>query len=534
MGWQSVAPKIHCPVCGKLADPRLERCPHCETSLTRGFAGSTLAPSARGNKCPSCKSNVQDGDIICVRCGTNLLTGHKVAEEQEAVAVKDRGPLLRYLAFGAACLVLLAAAGALVYLVLQTPMSRAKRLRGEGRRLESIEIMEGYVKANPDGAEAQLLLGKLQYEERRYDRSVEALNAAAELDPEDEETALLAVAAASQSPGGSKLDGEMAALRRLAERDSGDMARFALGLGLGEKRDYAQSVAVLQEAAKAAPGGTEIPRSLGMALALSGDTAAARAALEQALEADPEEGDTLAALGILDHLDGRIDEAIGRLEGALDKGTAIATTVQTRLGTIYMARGAYTNALPLLREAKANPEAGALVSFYYALCLEANGLDTQALEQYERIVAEGGLFAVDAAIQSALLFMAREDTRNAHEVIRQAIQLGAASAKAYTIQARLYLIDNDPAEAQAALRQAIKAGPDYAPAHLENGLLYVSRGVLAEGVRALERYLQLTAETGAAEDRAEIGTFVEQLRETMQDGRGAVQTGPAVQDGRVL
>jgi Tfp pilus assembly protein PilF len=141
---------------------------------------------------------------------------------------------------------------------------------------------------------------------------------------------------------------------------------------------------------------------------------------------------------------------------------------------------------------------------------------------------------VDAAIQSALILMARGDTRNAHDVIRQAIQIDAASAKAYTIQARLHLIDNAPADAQAALRQAIKAGPDYAPAHLESGLLYVSRGVLAEGLRALERYMQLTAETGAAEDRAEIGTFVEQLRQTMQDERGPAQTGPAVQGGRLL
>ncbi|HPO17047.1 MAG TPA: zinc ribbon domain-containing protein, partial [Candidatus Hydrogenedentes bacterium] len=74
----------NCPFCGKLTDPKLAACPHCGGPLRSKSSrlGGASGRSAPAHQCPNCKSPVQEGDIICVRCGTNLLTGQKVAEEQ--------------------------------------------------------------------------------------------------------------------------------------------------------------------------------------------------------------------------------------------------------------------------------------------------------------------------------------------------------------------------------------------------------------------------------------------------------------------
>ncbi|HNT86683.1 MAG TPA: zinc ribbon domain-containing protein, partial [Candidatus Hydrogenedentes bacterium] len=82
---------INCPYCGKLTDPKLANCPHCGGPM---HAKAPSAPRGAGAKpqqhCPSCGAAVHDGMIICVQCGTNLLTGHKIAEERKAPPVRER------------------------------------------------------------------------------------------------------------------------------------------------------------------------------------------------------------------------------------------------------------------------------------------------------------------------------------------------------------------------------------------------------------------------------------------------------------
>ena len=92
-----MATMINCPFCGKLTDPKLKSCPHCGGVIPKGGGEPELLgarPKKPEQTCPNCHAVVQEGDIICVACGTNLLTGHKVAEERkkQAAQVERRFP----------------------------------------------------------------------------------------------------------------------------------------------------------------------------------------------------------------------------------------------------------------------------------------------------------------------------------------------------------------------------------------------------------------------------------------------------------
>ena len=77
---------MNCPYCGKLTDPRLDNCVHCGGFLRKKAAPGQRRSSGEKETCPTCGALVQAGDIICVACGTNLLTGQRITEEQPAPA----------------------------------------------------------------------------------------------------------------------------------------------------------------------------------------------------------------------------------------------------------------------------------------------------------------------------------------------------------------------------------------------------------------------------------------------------------------
>lgn len=150
-----MATMMNCPYCGKLTDPRLNACVHCHAPMRRSAdavvaatgapAGSPAVPFAPRNsaKCPNCNTPVKQGDIICVKCGTNLLTGQQVVVQPQAVAAaRSGGGLLR---FGAVIVVLLVVFGGICgsyyVFVYNEPIAKAKRLAGQGNLLEAVQTL---------------------------------------------------------------------------------------------------------------------------------------------------------------------------------------------------------------------------------------------------------------------------------------------------------------------------------------------------------------------------------------------------------
>ena len=521
-----MAAMMNCPYCGKLTDPKLAGCLHCGGPLK---AKSPQVPGSRpssapGHQCPRCKSPIQDGDIICVRCGTNLLTGQQIADEQpEPVEKKSRGSWLPVLGVGLLVFLLLSAVGGLVYFITQDPVAEAKRL-ATTNVLKAIEILEKHTAKHKDDPRAFFLLGKLTYQAQSFDRATAAFSTVSKIDPKNSDAAFLTVLAASRLNTGDARNQQIAALRRIVETspDNKD-AWYLLGLALGASDDLAGQKEALKRAVDLDKNLAGAHRSLGITESLQGNFADARKSLEEANQQVQKDGDNAAAVGFSASLENRPEDTATWLRQAIDNGTTVGGAARTRLGMILMSEGKADEALPYLREAKSAPNPPPEAAFNFALCLQANKLDAEALSEFERIATASGARAGEAAVQMALLFLSQGNPDRAGEAIQRAAQLGSTSAKFYTVQGSVKLALNNPAEAQQAFRNAIQSDKNYAPAHLENGLLLVSRGSLKEGLEELRRYLELAGGATKVARGDELELLVNQLDQTVnQESPGTV------------
>ncbi len=68
-----------CPMCGGPIGVGTQQCPKCKAALgTSNPSDPGTQRTLRISKCPRCGAEAQQGDVICVACGTNLLTGRRV------------------------------------------------------------------------------------------------------------------------------------------------------------------------------------------------------------------------------------------------------------------------------------------------------------------------------------------------------------------------------------------------------------------------------------------------------------------------
>ncbi len=514
---------MNCPHCGKLTDPKLENCLHCGGPVRVKAPREGAARGLAAHQCPNCKSPVQEGDIICVRCGTNLLTGQRISEEQTRERRAPRRPWARIAIGVMLATAAVAALGYALYYLSQDPVSEAIRLSQNNNVLEAINVLQRHVAANPRRAEAQALLGRLHYQAQQFGKAAEALSEAARLQPDEGDWALMAAAAAARLPGDEGRARLTALLREMsASRQANAQTLHLLALTLGAGGDYAGQAETLRKILEMDPNHAQARRDLGIALAMQGDFEGAEREIRAALQIHSEEADAVAVLGLLPQDDATTAEKVALLERALQSGVRVEPAIRARLGLFRIQEGDFAGALPLFRDAKADPASDG--AFFYALCLQQSNLDTEALSEYDRIVTAGGPHAGEASIQMALIFLNQGNLQRALETTRRAAQLGAATARMYTVQGRIHLLENNINEAQQAFRNALQADPQYPAAHLENGLMLVGRGMMTEGLRELERYLELAGDDDVQGRRAEIELLVTQLRQTAgTDTRDAAQ-----------
>ena len=521
-----MAATMNCPYCGKLTDPRLDACPHCGVPLRakppapRGASAAPRANAPGGNQCKNCRAPVRDGDIICSRCGVNLLTGEKIAAEQAG----SRGPSARWVIGSLLALVLVVAlVAAAAYYVLRDPVAQARQVARAGNVLEAINILNAHISRQQNDAEAHKTLGQLYWDTKDYSSAAESFATAATLNPDDVDLGLMAAVSASRLTGEIARVLQVDALKRLAERHPDNArVRYLYALVLGSTGDAAAEVAEL-EALLDTPNGAAYRDDLGVAQALTGDLDTARATLESAQPG----GNTDAAQGFVASLLGDDAGAQEELISALEQGSNIQALAGARLGMLLMSQGRFEEALPRLRDAKNSDPPVAIAEFFHALALQANGLNTEALQAFDRIALGKGEYSDDAAVQMALLFLDQGDLSRAQESLRKATAAGGDSAKLATIQGKVYLAQGDQAQAQQSFRLAISRDADYAPAYLENGLLFVARGMMSDGLEELRHYLDMIGPDAQGVRYAEIEMLVNQLQQTV-DGASAVQGAVAV------
>lgn len=515
--------KINCSICGKPADAAMENCPHCGSPVKVGRAVPPMTPAASsgpvGDACPSCGAPVQDGDIVCVRCGVNLLTGHQVVKKQEAVAAAPSGSSsnTRLLVFSLVAVVVLIVASVAAFMLLRDPASQARKLARSGDLLGAVNVLQKHTGAHPNDVEAFALLGRLYMQSQQFSDAVTAFDTAARLKPADTELGYMVVLAAGKTGGQAGTERQIAALQRILEQKPGDeRALRMLALLQGAAGAAGDSTQALDRLASAGGSATEVAKFKGIVEAIAGNFESARASLAGAVAADP---DVRLAEGYVAALEGKSANASDALNAVVSTATNTDGEARTRLGLLYMAQGDFDQALPLLRPADQGRPSDNSARFFYALCLQTAGLEDESLLEFERLVSSEGKFAEEAAVQMAMIYLKRDQVDRAAESTRKAQKYGS-SARLFTIQGQIAALQGDQAAAQDAFRKAIQADGTYPAAHLENGLMYIQRGVLSEGVRELKRYLEL-AEPGIPGGRInEVDLLLKQLEQAVDKEGG--------------
>lgn len=505
---------INCPYCGKLTDPKLDNCPHCGGYMRRG-----PAPAAGGGgqrqTCPSCHALVQDGDIICVNCGTNLLTGQKISEEKKVMARKRRSiPLWVWLAIVAAVALL-----AVLALFLAgregNPVARADRLVSEDRLSEATAELDNYLKTRPSDAAAQFKLGQLYWRLGQYGPAAQAFRQAAKYDRGNRDAFLLAAAALASSGDPASRQQLVEVLQDMVSAYPNDQdAYFLLGMARGAVGDRAGQVQALQKAVALDPAEAEGHEYLGLALAFQGLYPEANAELDRALAEKPQDSDLKAAKafvgGVLN--DGN---SAALLREAIEQRTSIQGIALTQLGLSLVSQGQFEPAVGYLNEAKALGSQSDTAKLFHGIALAATGRLDEALSAFSELSQGKGPRAAEAEALAAQVYLGKGDPARAREAIDRAAALGAQGAPFYTAKGRVHVAAGEDAEAREAFKSAIQSNPDYPPAYLEYGLFHITREqAFDEGIRKLERYLELLNPAERQSYGRPIQDLVAQLKQT--------------------
>ena len=514
---------INCPYCGKLTDPQLDSCVHCGGFLKKQSGSRAQRRSSQSSQtCTNCGALIQEGDIICVACGTNLLTGQKIAEERKqqaaakAPAAKDN---TRYYIWGGA----LAAAIIIVAIVIAVsmlgdPIGYAKRLANSGRLLDAIKFLETHTTKHTDDAAAFFELGTLHWLSKDMSSAAQNFEKAARLDPANTDAVRLAVLSYSQTKTPAGLDAQIALLEKAAQDhpDAADL-QYLLGLTRGANQDLAGQTQALDAARGLKPGDGAIERAAAIAHALQADLGKAA---DQLQNADPSSADTLAAHGIVASMQGDAAAAAKKLEDAIAAKTSIEGDVLTRLGLLLIEHGNYGEALTRLNDAATKNPSNGTARYFRALCMDRQRLTSQALSEYDDLAQKEGPYQSRAAVQAAHLYLAQQNADRAVQTLGHVPPptVPADLAELETVRGRANVMLNDFNAAQAAFRKAAQADPGYAPAHLEIGLLLIQTQDFSEGIRELERYLKLVDPNDADAGASQVKALVDQLRRSVESG----------------
>lgn len=513
--------KINCSICGKPTDSSMENCPHCGSPVTVGRPLPDVTPAvpvrmAAQESCPSCGAAVQDGDIVCVRCGVSLLTGQRVVQKQPRAEAPERGNTRAILA-GLGVLALVVILGVVAFVVLRDPVNEARKMARSGDLLGAANLLQKHTGDFPEDGAAFALLGRVHMQTQQFPEASSAFDKAAQLKPGDEELSFLAVVAAGKVPGEAGEQRQLNALKHLVKNHP-DNARALKMLALAEGASGAtqESAATLDQYASADSSLDEVAKYKGVVSAIAGKYTEARASLAAAGAGDP---DVRVAEGYLSSLEGESFAAADALSAVVGGGGPVDGEARTRLGLLYMAQGNFDQALPLLRPTDTGRPSDS-ARFFYALCQQTAGLGDEALLDFERLVSGEGKFAEDAAVQMAIIYLERNQVDRAAEATRKARKFGS-SARLFTIEGQIAAVQGNDTGAQDDFRKAIQANADYPAAHLEHGLMYVKRGALSEGVRELERYLELADAAVPGGRVNEVGLLVKQLQQAVDRDRGS-------------
>lgn len=520
-----MARMIDCPYCGKLTDPNLSNCPHCGGSMAQKQVAPKRANVGKGRQsCPSCRAVVNDGDIICTACGTNLLTGQVLRDEPEPQATREPIEFSpRVIGAVAGVLVVVLLLGAWVFVSTRDPKATARRLVEEGSEIRAMEVLQDYLNQSPDDAQAQIMLGELQYRSGQYSTAASSFDRAAQVNPANVQAALWAVGAATRAGGDNDYSMRESMITRAASNAPNEPQLWYLLAAIrGAKGDFEGQANALERFLSADGDERDYEWNRAIMNARQGNLQTAKTGFEDA-GIGARRADADVAVAMIASLNDNDELARALLERVQDdENLTLRQHAQAQLGKILIARGEFSEALPYLDAAVAANSTSSATRFYRGLANE--GLDRQsaALADFETLVNRGREFAYEASIEMARILLRQKEPERAQDVLARAQRYGTATPDFHTLTGRAFAMTGRNADAYRSFDQALRMNAEHAPAFLERGLLRVADGQVEQGVRDLESYAKLIRGDDRGTAQRDILELITQLRRAVQEEQAGI------------
>lgn len=400
-----------------------------------------------------------------------------------------------------------------------SPVSKllAQMYLAENNVDRAIEALDGYLRASPGDAQAQLLLASAHFSQGRHARAAQLMTDALKINDTPELRTMLGVSLLGGGKVGDAARELEAAFGRNPQQLQAGMALATIYL---QGAQLPKAVAVAQKMAQQAPNNPGVQNLLGTALLRQGDTDGARTAFDKALQLEPR---LVAAQINLARLDVRLnkpDSALARLNAVLaadDKHVEALSEV----GLLHERRGQLADAQRFL--GKAADHAGAqdlqpllaLAEFHLR-----NGRPDGARAAAQRLAAKAP-DALPVLLMLSRVALASRDAEGARAYLARAsraagygapmllqiaslqVAAGSLPGAAYTLDKALNerpdflpaqallteveLRQGDAAKADARARQIVARHPKTAVGHALLGDIAASRGQMPQAVEAYRK-----------------------------------------------
>lgn len=497
---------VQCPFCNKPIKEDAKQCPHCGAPIKASTIPiQTKTETKSQGICPNCKSPVNKTDIICIYCGTNLLTGTKILAETP----KEKKSVLpainkKYFLYGLLIILLLILVGVGIVYFTYDPISSAINL-SQTNVLGAIDILQKYIIKNPQNVRAHLVLGKLYLNNNQIDEALTEFDKVMTLNDKDNDVIWLALFASSKK---NNKEQQLKYIKKLIEKypERNDLKLLSF-LGEGNISNITNF-----EQLFASSTNSTVNKNGIIALLLSQGNYNEVLNLTKDIDISPKTALLLLILSKNLNDEQNRQKYLSSIETNIQE---LSDTEKALLACEIMKSGDTNKTLQLLQYLKNRENMPAVLNYLYALTLLNSGLTTEAIIELEKIKNSEGNYSRDASLDLALIYFQQDNVTKATELIQNIKNKGQQTPRSYLIEGRIALANNDPTFAQQCFANAIQKDPNYAPAYLENGLLYIQRGVLSEGLKHLKTYIQIVKNTLPNYSTAEIEVLIEQIEQTL-------------------
>jgi len=398
---------------------------------------------------------------------------------------------------------------------------RARRAHQTGDLRQAERLYREVLQADPRHADAQHLLGYLEYQAGHAEAALPLLRGAIAVNPPAavyhstlgralQELGQLAQAVACFQRALQLDPNHVDALKHLGlvYKDQGLLAEAAacfrqvlrhyptevdahnnLGNVLKNLGQLAEAVACYREALRLMPNHANAHNNLGIVFAIQGQPDAAVACFRQALLLNPEFVDALTNLGLVFKQQGQLEEAVARFRQALRLAPHHANALHN-LGLVLKEQGHLAEAAKCFQEIRRLHPNHSGAHHNLGNVLQEQGHLAEAAQCYRRALQLNPQLG-DAYNSLGIVCKDQGQLAEAAECFRQVLPRNPDDAGAHNNLGNVLKNQGQLLEAVQCFRQALSINPHYAKAHNNLGIVLSSQGQLTEAVACFQRALQI-------------------------------------------